>query len=137
VSARYLLDTDICIYVLSRRHAGLLRRMDRLKHGEAVISVVCLGELMFGAVKSSTPDGARANLDALTSVASVLPLEQAVADHYADIRSALESKGRPIGGNDLWIAAHARSAGLTLVTNNEREFTRVSGLTVENWAAPR
>jgi tRNA(fMet)-specific endonuclease VapC len=132
--ARFLLDTDICIYVLKRRSDAVLARFDRLKSGEAVISIVAFGELTFGARKSKSPDASRAYLEALTTVAAVEALPVEAAEYYAEIRHALESKGTPIGGNDLWIAAHAKAARLTLVTNNEREFRRVPGLRIQNWA---
>lgn len=134
MTARFLLDTDICIYALARRDAKVLARFDRLRPGDAMISVIAYGELAFGAGKSKAPRDAAANLDALTSVAAVAFLPAEAAEHYAEIRRTLESAGTPIGGNDLWIAAHARAGGLTLVTNNEREFRRVPGLKLQNWA---
>ena len=87
-----------------------------------------------GASKSGSPDAARAHLQALTTVAAIEPVPVEAAAHYAEIRHGVETKGTPIGGNDLWIAAHAKAAKLTLVTNNEREFRRVSGLKVQNWS---
>lgn len=134
MTARYLLDADICIYAL-RRVPAVLHRFDKLKHGEALISAIAYGELLFGALKSRAPDDARRNIEALVSIAAVATLPLDAAGHYATIRHALEAKGTPIGGNDLWIAAHAKASGLILVTNNQREFTRVSGLKLRNWAA--
>ena len=134
MSARYLLDADICIYALSRRYPAVSARFDRLKAGEAVISAIAYGELLFGASKSKATAAAGARLTALTLVASLAPLPLAAAGHYAEIRRHLEAAGTLIGANDLWIAAHARAAGLVLVTNNEREFRRVPGLEIENWA---
>lgn len=133
MSGRYLLDSDICIYALSRRYPALLARFDRLRAGQALISAVAYGELLFGASKSSDTAAAGARLTALTLVASLAPLPLEAAGHYAEIRRHLEAAGTPIGANDMWIAAHARAAGLVLVTNNEREFRRVPGLEVENW----
>ena len=135
MSARYLLDSDICIYALSRRYPGVSARFDLLRPGEAVISAVAYGELLFGASKSSAPAAAAARLTALTLVAGLAPLPLAAAAHYAEIRRHLDAAGTPIGANDIWIAAHARATGLVLVTNNEREFRRVPGLEVENWLA--
>lgn len=134
MTARFMLDTDICIHVLSRRSPDVLSRFDRLKAGEAVISTIAYGELAFGASKSRAPEVAREHLKALTAVAAVEPVPAQAAEHYAQIRESLENKGTPIGGNDLWIAAHAKAAGLVLVTNNEREYRRVGGLEVQNWA---
>jgi tRNA(fMet)-specific endonuclease VapC len=136
MTPRYLLDTDSCIYALTRRFPEVVARLDRLQPGEAVISVVVYGELLFGASGSRAPDVSRSHLAALISVVPVEPLPIAAAEEYAEIRSKLEADGVPIGANDLWIAAHARAAGLTLVTNNEREFRRVARLRVENWASP-
>lgn len=133
MSARYLLDSDVCIYALSGRHPAVTARFDRLGAGEAVISAIAYGELLFGASKSKDTAAAGARLTALTLVASLAPLPLEAAGHYAEIRRHLEAAGTPIGGNDLWIAAHARAAGLVLVSNNEREFRRVPGLEVENW----
>lgn len=133
MSARYLLDADVCIYALSGRHPQVTARFDLLQPGEAVISAIAYGELLFGASKSRAPAAAAARLTALTLVASLAPLPLEAASHYAEIRRHLEAAGTPIGGNDAWIAAHARSTGLVLVTNNEREFRRVPGLAVENW----
>ena len=135
MSARFLLDTDTCIYALNRRAPAVVARFDRLRPGEAVISVIAFGELEFGASKSRSPETAQAYLAALLSVVDLQAVPVEAARHYAQIRHALESKGTPIGGNDLWIAAHARAAGLTLVSNNEREFRRVGGLKIQNWTA--
>ncbi len=135
MSARFLLDADICIYAL-RRVPAVLRRFDRLKRGEALMPMIAYGELLFGASKSRAPDDALANISALVSIAAVALLPLDAAEHYANIRHELESNGTPIGGNDLWIAAHARASGLILVTNNQREFKRVRGLKLQNWAAP-
>lgn len=133
MSARYLLDSDVCIYALSGRHPAVTARFDRLAAGEAVISAIAYGELLFGASRSRDTTAAGARLTALTLVAGLAPLPLEAASHYAQIRRHLEAAGVPIGGNDLWIAAHARAAGLVLVSNNEREFRRVPGLEVENW----
>lgn len=133
MSARYLLDSGVCIYALSGRNPAVIARFDRLKPGEAVISAIAYAELLFGASKSNATAAAGARLAALTLVAGLAPLPLEAARHYAEIRRHLEAEGTPIGANDLWIAAHARAAGLVLVTNNEREFRRVPGLEIENW----
>ena len=131
---RYLLDTNICIYVRQKRSPDLLHRFEKLRPGEAVISVITFGELLFGAEKSAHRTAALERLRELQIFLSVLPLPEASADNYGKIRAELESKGEIIGNNDLWIASHALSLGLILVTNNEREFSRVSGLRTQNWA---
>ena len=98
------------------------------------MSVITYGELLVGVEKAPDPRRAAAGLKTLTNLLSVAPMSHDVAKHYAGIRAGLKRTGEIIGGNDLWIAAHARSLDVILVTNNEREFRRVPGLAVENWA---
>ena len=130
---RYLLDTNICIYFQQKRSHELLERFRRLQPGDAGLSVITYGELLYGAEKSQHRGGAIETLTRTTSLLPVFPLPEDAAAIYGQIRATLESCGETIGGNDLWIAAHAKAAGLTLVTNNEREFRRVVGLRIENW----
>lgn len=134
--ARFLLDTDICIHIARERPRHVLERFQELAPGEAVISVVTWGELRYGAEKSAKRESVVRSLDEFASLVSVEPLPKAAGQEYGAIRAALESLGTPIGNDDLWIAAHARAAGLTLITNNEAEFQRVPDLAVENWATP-
>jgi tRNA(fMet)-specific endonuclease VapC len=132
---RYLLDTNIFIYIRQSRPEQVARRFRKLQPGEAALSVISYGELFYGAAKR----GQRADdLDQLHELAHLLPslsLPANAAETYGSIRAELELKGEVIGNKDLWIAAHALAAGLTLVTNNEKEFRRVRGLKVQNWAA--
>ncbi|MGN6655442.1 MAG: type II toxin-antitoxin system VapC family toxin [Rhodanobacter sp.] len=132
---RYLLDTNIIIYVLSGRYPALRSHIDRLAPGRVATSVMVCGELHYGIAKSERREDALQRLRALLELVPELPLPANVAEHYGDIRAALSTRGKPIGANDLWIAAHARAAHLTLVTNNVREFERVDGLKLENWTA--
>ena len=132
---RFLLDTNICIYIRQKRPPKVLARFEKLKSGEAVLSVVTYGELWYGAAKSDQRRIAMERLGALVSFLPVLPLPESAAEAYGEIRAALESKGNAIGGNDLWIASHAKASGLVLVTNDEREFKRIPGLKLENWAS--
>ena len=134
MAARYLLDTNICIYIQRQRPPAVLEKFRKLKPGEAVISVITWGELAYGAEKSRQRDNVLALLEELATMLPVMPLPEAAGQTYGAIRAALEVKGEPIGNNDLWIAAHAKAAGLIVVTNNEREFRRVPGLQVRNWA---
>ena len=134
MAARYLLDTNICIYIQRQRPPAVLERFRRLKPGEAVISVTTWGELAYGAEKSRQRDKVLTLLEELVTMLPVMPLPETAGQSYGAIRAALEAKGEPIGNNDLWIAAHAKAAGLIVVTNNEREFKRVPGLQVRNWA---
>jgi len=131
---RYLLDTNICIYIRQKRPEDLLRRFEKLAPGEAAVSVITYGELLYGAEKSAQRRAALERLRELVLLLPALPLPEAAAESYGKIRAKLESKGEMIGNNDLWIAAHASAADLTLVTNNEREFRRVRGLKLQNWA---
>lgn len=135
MAARYMLDTNICVYALSGRHPQLQRHIDRLQPGRTGISVVVYGELHFGIAKSARREDAQSRLAALIQVVPVWPLPVEAAEHYGEIRTELARRGTPIGANDLWIAAHARAANLTVVTNNIREFERVDGLKLENWVA--
>ncbi len=134
MAARFLLDTNICIYIRQRRPPEVLARFEKLRAGEAVLSVITYGELLYGASKSQHRQVALARLTELVSFLPVLPMPEGAAHEYGQIRAALEQKGETIGGNDLWIAAHAKAASLVLVTNNEREFKRVHGLKVQNWS---
>jgi tRNA(fMet)-specific endonuclease VapC len=131
---RYLLDTNICIYIRQKRPAEVLRRFRDLRPGEAVLSVITYGELLYGAAKSKQKVVALERLRELVHVLPALALPESAAEAYGSIRAKLESKGKMIGNNDLWIAAHAVTAGLILVTNDENEFRRVRGLKIQNWA---
>lgn len=131
---RYLLDTNICIYVIKRRPESLLDRFNE-KASHLAISAITLAELLHGAEKSSQPQRTLSVVQDFCSRLDVLDYGAKAAQHYGQIRSALERRGTPIGVNDLHIAAHARSEGLTLVTNNLGEFERVPGLMAENWVS--
>jgi tRNA(fMet)-specific endonuclease VapC len=130
-----MLDTNICIYIRQKRPPEVLERFRSLHRGESVMSVVTYGELRAGVEKSRAREQAVGILDELTALIPVQALPATAGIAYGAIRAALERRGDVIGNNDLWIAAHARAADLTLVTNNEREFKRVPGLKVENWAS--
>ncbi len=132
---RYLLDTNICIYVAKRKPQSVLSRLRELKPGDVGMSVITYLELAYGALKSLQPDRNLAKIDELRTVIPVEPLESGAAIHYGQIRSRLEREGRPIGAYDLLIAAHALSLGVVLVTNNTREFKRIPELRLENWVA--
>ena len=132
---RYLLDTNICIYIRQKRPEEVLRRFRKLRPGEAALSVITYGELLYGAAKSAQRVLALERLRELVTLLPALSLPETAAEAYGAIRTELETKGEMIGNNDLWIAAHAVVAGLTLVTNNESEFRRVRGLKIQNWAS--
>ena len=130
---RYLLDTNIVIYVIKRRPLQALEIFNQ-NAGRMAISAITLAELQHGAEKSSNPAVNLAVVEDLCSRLEVLHYGAKTAQHYGSIRATLEKQGQTIGVNDLHIAAHARSEGLTLVSNNLREFERVPALQFENWA---
>jgi tRNA(fMet)-specific endonuclease VapC len=131
---RYLLDTDICIYIAKRKPAGVLARLERLRSGDVGMSVVTYLELIYGAHKSQQVEANVARIRQLSDLIPVQALDAAAATHYGKLRAGLEKSGSLIGAYDLLIAAHALALQLTLVTNNLREFRRVPGLRLENWA---
>jgi tRNA(fMet)-specific endonuclease VapC len=133
MAARFLLDTNICIYIQRQRPANVLTRFQKLEPGDAAISVITWGELLYGAEKSKQRRKALELLAEFKTFVPVLPIPETAGNTYGIIRATLESQGQSIGNNDLWIAAHAKAAGLTVVTNNEREFRRIAGLKVQNW----
>ena len=129
---KYLLDTNIVIYVIKRRPLEVLEIFNR-HQGRMAISSITLSELVHGAEKSSDVSRNMAVVEDFVSRLAVLAYDDKAAWQYGNIRATLEKIGQPIGVNDLHIAAHARSNGLTLVTNNLREFEKVPGLLLENW----
>ena len=131
---RYLLDTNICIYIRQERPQAVMERFKALPPDSMAISVITYGELVYGVRKSSDPHRAMMILEELTALIPVMPMATDEAETYGTIRSDQAARGELIGNNDLWIAAHAKSLEMILVTNNEKEFQRVSGLKVENWA---
>ncbi len=132
---RYLLDTNICIYFANGRHTQISTRIANIAAGELGISVITYGELVYGAAKSARAAANRLVIAKLiTDLVAPLPLPLGAAVAYGEAKAQLRAKGQPISDNDLWIAAHALSEGLVLVTNNVSEFKRVKGLKVENWA---
>ena len=130
---RYLLDTNICIYIQRQKPGEVLARFQKLKPGDAAISVITWGELLYGAEKSQQRKKALQVLEEFITFIPVLPIPAYAGKTYGAIRASLESNGEPIGNNDLGIAAHAKAVALTIVTNNEREFQREPGLKVQNW----
>ena len=129
---RFMLDTDLSIYVINHRPRAALDTFNA--HAEEIcISAITLAELLHGAEKSRDPLGARRRVEDYTSRLNVLEYGRSAAAHYGEIKADLERRGSVIGPNDLHIAAHARSEALTLVTNNQREFGRVTGLRTARW----
>ncbi len=129
---KYMLDTNICIYVIKRRPIEVLETFNKFA-GTLCISAVTYAELCHGVEKSALPEHNRRQVEDFVSRLEILPYGDKAAAHYGDIRATLERQGKTIGVNDLHIAAHARSEGLVVVTNNQKEFERVAGLRFENW----
>jgi len=130
---RYMLDTNICIYIAKHQPPEVKARFDRLKPGQLVMSAITYGELYYESSKSNERARALRLIEELVQDIPVVDLNSMAAQAYGEIRATLEKRGRLIGNNDLWIGAHAMALDVTLATNNEREFKRIVGLSVENW----
>jgi tRNA(fMet)-specific endonuclease VapC len=130
---KYMLDTNICIYVIKHKPPEAISNF--LKHDpeDMCISSITYGELMHGVEKSQAVERNRAAITLFLSSVSVLPFDDCAAEEYGKVRADLERKGTPIGPMDMLIAGHARSEGFILVTNNTREFLRIENLVVEDW----
>ena len=129
----FMLDTNIIIYAKNKNPDGVLEKLMHYSPSDLCISVITMAELEYGACKSSRPEKNRAALLEFLSEIQVVPFSLEAAREYGVIRSSLEKQGTLIGGNDMLIAAHAKSLNLILVTNNQREFERINGLKLENW----
>jgi tRNA(fMet)-specific endonuclease VapC len=129
----YLLDTNICIYLIKKQPPRVLGQLMEHRPSEVGLSVVTLSELAFGAQKSSAPEKNRTALELFIAPFQIFEYSREASFVYGEIRATLERKGTPIGAMDLMIAAHALALGATLVSNNLREFKRVPGLATENW----
>ena len=132
---RYMLDTNIVVYAKNNKPKAVLAKLQSYEPDELCISVVTLAELEYGVFNSSNPDRNQLALTLFLAGIEILPFDDDAAVEYGRIRADLKKKGEPIGANDLMIAAHAKSRGLVLVTNNTREFERVEGLELEDWAS--
>lgn len=130
---RYMLDTNICIYVIKHKPERVFRKLKKIKPEDVCISSITYAELAYGVEKSAQPEINRLALSMMLSSIEIVAFDDTAADEYGEIRAGLERKGTPIGSLDMLIAAHARSLGCTLVTNNTKEFCRVEGLEVVNW----
>ncbi len=130
---KYMLDTNILVYAKNKRPESVLKRLTSLEPEDVCISSVTLAEMEYGVFKSLMPEQNQLALMLFLSGIQIEPFDSKAAFEYGKIRAALTKKGTPIGANDLLIAAHAKSLGLILVTNNTREFERVEGLRLENW----
>jgi tRNA(fMet)-specific endonuclease VapC len=129
----YLLDTDTCAFIARQKHPKVTSRFGSHRVGDLAMSVVTYGELRVGAEKSDHYPESLWALELFIQAVPALSMDPEVAKFYSNIRLDLEQRGQIIGNNDLWIASHCLQLGLTLVTNNEREFSRIPNLTIENW----
>jgi tRNA(fMet)-specific endonuclease VapC len=132
---KYMLDTNICIYIIKRKPEHVLFRLQRMRLADIGISAITLSELECGVCKSARREENHRSLAEFVAPLEVLPYDDAAASAYGALRAGLESAGRPMGSLDMLIAAHAFALGRILVTNDEKEFRRVPGLIVQNWAA--
>lgn len=130
---KYMLDTNICIYAIKNKPEKILNTLKEKMNDGICISAITLAELAHGVEKSAARDKNRAALLRFLTILTVLPFDDLAAAKYGEVCADLQRKGTPIGTMDMLIAAHAKSEGLILVTNNTREFERVQGLTLENW----
>lgn len=133
---RYMLDTNICIYLIKRQPREVIDKFQGIAPGEIAISSVTVAEMMYGVAKSQHKDKNKSALESFLAPLEIVDFDFKAAQHYGIVRVFLEKMGTPIGAYDLMIAAHALSLGLVLVTNNKREFQRIPDLIVENWVNP-
>lgn len=129
----YLIDTNICIYVMNKRPVDVIKRFKQFNPGEIGISTITVSELQYGVAKSTHRKENQHRLDEFLAPLEILVYDEIAARTYGDIRFQLEQRGKLIGPLDLLIAAHALSQNLIMVTNNDREFKRIKNLEVENW----
>lgn len=132
---QFMLDTNICIYLIKHKPADVLERFRQTDISEISISSITLSELFYGVSKSSKPEQNFIALTQFVAPLEILPFGGEAPQYYGNLRTRLEKQGTPIGSLDMLIAAHALSLSLTLVTNNEKEFNRVSNLKIENWVS--
>jgi tRNA(fMet)-specific endonuclease VapC len=130
---KFMLDTNICIYIIKQKPHNVIERFYQTKISEIGISSITLSELLYGVSKSSKPEQNQFALTQFIAPLDILSYDDETAQYYGELRVHLEKQGRPIGSLDMLIAAHALSANCVLVTNNEKEFTRVPKLKIENW----
>jgi tRNA(fMet)-specific endonuclease VapC len=130
---RYMLDTNICSYILKSRPLSVKARFDQVRSSSLAISTVVLAELYYGAARHPKGNAIRKEIGDFISRLDVIPWDEKAADHYGIVRAALEKNGTPIGAMDMMIAAHARSQRATLVSNDTRHFEKVPGLIIANW----
>ncbi len=130
---KYLIDTNICIYIMNKRPAGIIKKFKQFELGEVGISTITVSELQYGVAKSTNRKENHQRLEQFIAPLEILTYDEMAAGAYGDIRFQLEKCGQPIGPLDLLIAAHALSQNVILVTNNDKEFKWIKNLKIENW----
>ena len=130
---KYLIDTNICIYIINKRPAAVIKKFKQFQLGKIGISTITVSELQYGVAKSTYRKKNEVRLEEFLAPLEILTYDQTAARVYGDIRFQLEKRGRLIGPLDLLIAAHAISQNLVLITNNDKEFKRIKKLQIENW----
>ena len=135
MNPQFMLDTNICIYIIKKKPLSVLEKFKTLEVNQVVMSVVTYGELYLGAEKSQYRQSTLQKLKNLTQIIPVIPMSCEVSDVYGAIRADLELNGQIIGNNDLWIAAHAIERKMTLVSNNLKEFNHINRISIENWVS--
>jgi tRNA(fMet)-specific endonuclease VapC len=131
---KYLIDTNICIYIMNKKPDDVIQKFKQIKIGEIGVSTITISELQYGISKSRKRKKNEIRLNEFITPLEILPYDESAAKAYGDLRYELEKAGKPIGPLDLLIAAHAVSRNLIVVTNNDKEFKRIKKLKVENWA---
>jgi tRNA(fMet)-specific endonuclease VapC len=131
---KFMVDTNICIYIIKQKPPGVIKRFYQTEISEIGISSITLSELLYGVSKSSKPEQNQIALTQFIAPLDILSYDDEAAQYYGQLRAYLEKQGRPIGSLDMLIAAHALSTNCVLVTNNEKEFIRVPNLKIDNWA---
>ncbi len=131
---KFMLDTEICSYIMRERPIQVLKCFDTFKMEQFSISIITYSEFIYGVKRSANPKKHQGIIDKFILHVDILPWYRPASEHYGEIRAALEAQGKTIGNMDMLIAAYARSQGMVLVTNNEKHFQRIPGLDIENWA---
>ena len=131
---KYMLDTNICIYLIKKKPQKILQKFNQFELSQLGISSITFGELLYGVYKSSEITQNKLALAQFVAPLEIVPYNDEAADYYGKVRTFLEKQGTPIGSLDMLIAAHALSLGFILVTNNVKEFSRIPSLKIENWA---
>ena len=130
-----MLDTNTCIYIIKRKPQKVIKRFKQTDISQIGISSITLSELQYGVSKSSKPEQNQIALSQFVAPLEILPYDDGASQYYGDLRAGLEKQGTPIGSLDMLIAAHSISLNSVLITNNEKEFSRIPKLKIDNWVS--